>query len=309
MYVLKQGGNMAVLIEGMSVVLMAYAVERKYPGGLARFREDLKQPAMSEDGELVCINLGNDSDVFRLVEFLTESGFSMKVDMITATQYLGMEMSCVWAECGIGFWDGDPLKYLLVCRLTGSVSRAIATPPGWNYHLSASRLNGVPVHLYKDGFSCRVLAIPAGQRKMSSPPVIKPDTLPGVYADGSPRLTTAEACRIVGHAFNSLDASQLKRYLAGDVIYYTDSWLHTVKGKKEVLEYIGKLFDAYRSAQEVVFAELAGFMGRPCLVVAEKDRANPVLTLHTDVWGGKIARIGFVKVPGPNNCERTGIYP
>jgi hypothetical protein len=134
---------MAVLIEGISVVLKADAVLTKYPGGWERFVADCPNQTLCADGELVRVGFMTPHDTKAFVEALARSGFvylrdGACHDLVVVDQQHGFAVPCDWAEFGRVDWHGDANKKVGACRAVNSQRQELVTPDGWAYDGSLS---------------------------------------------------------------------------------------------------------------------------------------------------------------------------
>ena len=135
---------MAVLVEGISVVIRRAAIESKFPGGWEGFVEDVPNPTLCTDDELARVGFMTPADVKAYVEHLSLFGIQYveekkAVDLIVADQLNGFAVDCEWAEFGHVYIGDDPEAHVGACRAVSSESMQIATPNGWQYEKSLSK--------------------------------------------------------------------------------------------------------------------------------------------------------------------------
>lgn len=131
---------MTVLVEGISVVVRASALDR-YPGGWSAFKAAVPNQTLCADGELIRVGFMHPADVQAYVSELEQLGLRYLVDgsaqdLVVADQLHGFAMPCDWAECG--HVDISPGQPVTACRLKRSVVRELATPDGWKWEKSLS---------------------------------------------------------------------------------------------------------------------------------------------------------------------------
>ena len=135
---------MAVLVEGISVVIKASAIASKYPGGWEELKKNLPNQTLCADGELVRAGFMSPDDVKTFVESLEEHGLiylhqGKAQDLVIIDQTRGLKTACDWIEFEIVDWEGDPQKKVSACHLADRKIDQILTPDGWNYDESLSK--------------------------------------------------------------------------------------------------------------------------------------------------------------------------
>lgn len=134
---------MAVLIEGLSVVIRIPTILKAYPGGKAEFEAHVPNRSWCADGELIRVGFMHPMDIKAYVAHLESMGLTFRqdgkaVDLVVADQRDGFTLPCSWAEFGYTNWQDDPQKRIAVCQLVGGNCPSIFTPPGWTYEKSLS---------------------------------------------------------------------------------------------------------------------------------------------------------------------------
>ena len=135
---------MAVLVEGISVILKASSIRDKYPNGWDVFKSIIPNETLCADGELVRIGFMNPYDVKDFIDSLRDYGIVYQKDesshdFIVVDQLKGFASECDWAEFGQVDWEGDPQKKVSACRIKNSKINQIVTPEGWVYEKSLSK--------------------------------------------------------------------------------------------------------------------------------------------------------------------------
>jgi hypothetical protein len=133
---------MAVLIEATSVVIRADAIVNKFPGGWDGFKNIVPNQTLCADNELVRLGFMSPQDVEAFVKKLESNGLlflrdSEAVDIAVADQIHGLASKCSWLEFGHVDIDGNGSR-VAACRLTGSQSMQVVTPPDWKFEGSLS---------------------------------------------------------------------------------------------------------------------------------------------------------------------------
>lgn len=134
---------MAVLIEGISVVIRCSAIFGRFPGSWPAFRDAVPNKTLCCDNELARVGFMTPDDTKHYVEQLAAYGIvylsdGKGQDVVVADQQRGMAAPCDWAEFGRIDWNGNPKKQVAACRAVGSQCRQVFTPDGWAYENSLS---------------------------------------------------------------------------------------------------------------------------------------------------------------------------
>lgn len=134
---------MAVLIEGISVVVRAERIVENYPGGWEAFVTDCPNDSLCADGELARVGFMSPSDTKNFVSRLTSEGLihfdeGEARDLVVADQQRGFAVPCEWAELFRVPPPGKETERIVVCQAAGSDSRTLVTPDGWKYEESLS---------------------------------------------------------------------------------------------------------------------------------------------------------------------------
>lgn len=133
---------MAVLIEGISVVVRCRSVVEKFAGGAANFKRSIPNGTLRSDGELACVTFMTPSDARVYIERLCGVGLVHRgddgraVDLVVVDQNQGPVTLCEWLDFGHADWDGDPTQVVAVCCARPTKSSAIVVPEGWVYSSS-----------------------------------------------------------------------------------------------------------------------------------------------------------------------------
>jgi len=132
---------MAVLVEGLSVVIPVDVVRERYPGGWAAFDAAAPNQTLCADDELARIGFMSPEDVATFVAALRAHGIVYEQDgkardLVVIDQIRGPLLPCDWVE--LGDVTLAPSKRIAACRKKGSAIEQIVTPPGWSYETSLS---------------------------------------------------------------------------------------------------------------------------------------------------------------------------
>jgi hypothetical protein len=135
---------MAVIVEGISVIVRRDSVDSAYPGGWKAFVADCPNGTLCADPDLARIGFMTPTDVEAFVDRLEGAGLVFKreagaVDLAVVDQQRGPTTSCNWLEWGHVEINGHRVA---ACRLIGSAERKLATPEGWCFEESLSASYG-----------------------------------------------------------------------------------------------------------------------------------------------------------------------
>jgi hypothetical protein len=141
---------MAVLIEGLSVVIRRSAIDGRFQGGWDAFLAQLPQATLCDDGEIARVGFIDSDDCEAFVRALVDAGLDhadevngMARDLAVVDQLAGVTLSCEWLESGVvELVEGGPR--VAACRLVGSAGRELVTPRDWTYEGSLSERYGLP---------------------------------------------------------------------------------------------------------------------------------------------------------------------
>jgi hypothetical protein len=135
---------MAVLVEGISVVIRVERIKGSARGGWEGFLATVPNRSLCTDGELARVGFMAREDVAAYLAQLQHAGLvhllgGEAVDFVVVDQLRGPASRCDWVYYGISWLDDNPTKLIAVCRLRNGETDVIATPRGWSYDTSLSR--------------------------------------------------------------------------------------------------------------------------------------------------------------------------
>ncbi len=147
---------MAVLVEGISVIIRADALDGRFPGGWKAFRESAPNQTFCADGELVRVGFMSPADVEAFVRALSKHDISYVFegkarDLVVVDQMRGPMVACDWIEFGHVSLDGNPDRRVAACQRVGSSSRQVVMPEGWSFETSLSTSYGLVPTEHADG--------------------------------------------------------------------------------------------------------------------------------------------------------------
>lgn len=139
---------MAVLVEALSVIVRADAVDAKFPGGRQAFSGFMLNQTFCGDGHLFRVGFTKPADVDEYIQKLEEQGLvysdnEQAADMVIADQQEGAQLPCDWAEFGHISIDGDPTHLIMACRRKGKTDNQLAVPDDWQYEGSLTQHFGL----------------------------------------------------------------------------------------------------------------------------------------------------------------------
>ena len=138
---------MAVLIEGISVIIKRKSIEKKYSGGWDSFLNCIPNNTFCADDELVRIGFMIPDDVKKYINSLEENNLKYlenekAIDLIVVDQLHGSTLKCNWIEIGFINLDDNLNIKVKCCRLKNSKLNQLLTPDGWQYDGSLSNQFG-----------------------------------------------------------------------------------------------------------------------------------------------------------------------
>lgn len=139
---------MAVLVEGLSVVVRNEALDVKFQGGSHRFQDGLSNESICFDNELTCVHLHSPAEVEGFVGWCESMGLTFArngqcMDIVVVDQRNGPTLKCDWiAHSVLEIDDGQSKCKARVCWISSqsptsfgtmvpSLQFDIAMPPGW----------------------------------------------------------------------------------------------------------------------------------------------------------------------------------
>lgn len=134
---------MAVLVEGVCLLLRCDSVKRLYPGGVAALADECTAQAVCADEELMALTFEDSDAAEEYLAELEQYGFrhlhnDMAVDAVLADPHLGPISPCGWAEYGQAVIDSDPSKRVAICSMPGAEVSDLCVPKGWRFKGSLS---------------------------------------------------------------------------------------------------------------------------------------------------------------------------
>lgn len=132
---------MAVLIEGISIVVRCKAIIESYRGGQPAFVQDVPNGTLCADGELAAVSFMTPADAKEYVGSLERNGLrhiyeDRSVDIVVVDQNSGALGQCSWINVGAAEWNNQAGQTVTVCQLVPSVVDQIVAPAGWAYERS-----------------------------------------------------------------------------------------------------------------------------------------------------------------------------
>lgn len=133
---------MAVLIEGISVVIRADALLKKFSGGWDAFELIVPNQTLCADNEIVRVGFMTPQDVESFINKLQSAGLEFMrsgeaIDIAVADQMRGLTSKCSWLEFGHVNMNGNGSR-VAACRFVGSHAMEVVTPQDWKFEGSLS---------------------------------------------------------------------------------------------------------------------------------------------------------------------------
>lgn len=134
---------MAVLVEGLSVVVRCESVDKSYLGGIEGFISSVPNGSLRADGELACVTFMTPVDTQNYIECLKKNGLdyiveNKAIDVVVVDQLSGLCSACDWAEFGETYWNNDDGMRIVVCQAKPTSVNKVVVPDGWSYDKSLS---------------------------------------------------------------------------------------------------------------------------------------------------------------------------
>ena len=138
---------MAVLVEGLSVIVRRDVIASRYPGGWEGFVRDVPNRTLCADGDVARVGFMTRDDVERFIARLDRHGFrfivdGQAIDVAVADQVTGPTSRCEWFTFGRG--DLEPGQFVAGAGFAGSTEQRLFVPDGWKYEGSLSHKYFVP---------------------------------------------------------------------------------------------------------------------------------------------------------------------
>ena len=135
---------MAVLAEGLSVVIKRSALDAKYPGGWDAFVAQITSDTFCHDDRLARLGFSSPPEVEAFINRIEALGLTyldgdQAVDMVVVDQDSGFVASCDWAKFGHGNLGGDPKRRVAGCQGVNGANPQLITPEGWTFDGSVSQ--------------------------------------------------------------------------------------------------------------------------------------------------------------------------
>ena len=144
---------MAVLVEGISVIIRRKKIDEMFSGGWDAFIEDVPNQTLCADDELARVGFMSPPDAEAFIWQLEKGGLTFAreeraVDMAVVDQMRGPAISAEWLEFAHLTLDGTDNKVAACWLFEGpriaagvhvhSKNMTLATPEGWRYEDSLS---------------------------------------------------------------------------------------------------------------------------------------------------------------------------
>jgi len=198
---------MAVLIEGISLVIQCKAIDARFKGGRNGFERGVPNSTFCTDGVFARVGFMSSTDVEAYASTLEAGGLifnrdNQAVDFAVVDQLQGPTLFAPWLE--FGNVETASMK-VAACWLTGQGRGELALPIGWEYAGSLSQKPGfVPVNaidgnlkfLRRENGNDVYLDLKTGKEMFAGRPAIE--------GDGKPTLFTV--LETISHEVFNIDA-------------------------------------------------------------------------------------------------------
>jgi hypothetical protein len=126
---------MAVLVEGISVIVKRKSIDAHYPGGWEGFVEDAPNRTLCADADLARVGFMAPGDVKHFIERLERRGLKFSdgkqaVDLAVVDQLRGPTTNCPWVEWGRVKLDEGTVS---ACQMAGGKDPQVACPVAWKF--------------------------------------------------------------------------------------------------------------------------------------------------------------------------------
>lgn len=135
---------MAVLIEGMNVIVRNSTIRDRYPGGIAQYRRDRPNDSFCSDGLVTRVGFSARPDIQAFVQRLQKQGLTLFrrgcfLDIAIIDEHRGTRAPCYWMSFG-KHSQGVSFVYL-----AGSdPNKLLAVPNGWSLESAERQWSGKP---------------------------------------------------------------------------------------------------------------------------------------------------------------------
>ncbi|AWH89385.1 hypothetical protein [Limnobaculum parvum] len=134
---------MAVLIEGISVVIRCEQIVKAYYGGVNAFASEVPNGSLRADGKLACVTFMTPDDVQKYVSHLEQRGLvylnsKAAIDLVVVDQRAGLCAPCDWVVFGQSYWNNDSNKPISICSTSVNEAQKVVVPNGWVFEKSLS---------------------------------------------------------------------------------------------------------------------------------------------------------------------------
>jgi hypothetical protein len=133
---------MAVLVEGISVIVRVEAINERYRGGSTSFVLRVPNKTLCSDNEVARIGFMTPDDCKAFIDHLASMGIVFlrggnAQDIVVADQLRGFTVPCEWAD--FGRIELNPSQTISAAQLKGTDSRQVFCPEGWKYEGSLTQ--------------------------------------------------------------------------------------------------------------------------------------------------------------------------
>jgi len=144
---------MAVLVEGISVLIRVRSIEENYPGGWEAFARHVPNQTLCSDSDLARVGFLDPDEVKGYIYTMGKKGLAYLIagkpqDIVVVDQQCGPMVDCEWLEFARISHGDSGGRMAVACLFEGpriahgihmpGKNMQVATPPGWRFEGSLS---------------------------------------------------------------------------------------------------------------------------------------------------------------------------
>lgn len=147
---------MAVLVEGVSVIVKRASIDQRYPGGWNAFVKDAPNSTLCADSHIARLGFMSDRAALAYVLTLQEHGFLSPggpepSDIAICCQNRGLRDECSWAVFGtVEITDAGKKVKVVIAQFIGGENDPLITPDGWTFQGSLSASDNFSSQMHSD---------------------------------------------------------------------------------------------------------------------------------------------------------------
>jgi len=134
---------MAVLVEGVCLLLRCDAVSAHYPGGVPALAAECTAVLVCADEDLMALTFDDSDAAEDYLAELEQYGLrylvqDMAADAVLADPHIGPVSPCGWVDYAQVVVEGNPRQRVAACAMPGSDVDTLRVPRGWTFTGSRS---------------------------------------------------------------------------------------------------------------------------------------------------------------------------